>query len=194
MRIGSLYITMITLEILKEKVVNCTKCSELVANRTQTVFGEGNIHAKLMIIGECPGKNEDEQGRPFVGRAGDLLNNILNACGIQRENVYITNVGRCRPPANRTPTLEEVNNCQEHRDAIISLVNPKYILLLGSVASTTFLGMPISAIRGQLIHQNGRYLLSVYHPAFLLRNPAAKKDVWDDIQPLLELMKKEGDI
>jgi DNA polymerase len=177
------------LELLEKEVCNCVKCPELVANRTQTVFADGNCDAPLMLIGESPGTNEDKKGIPFVGEAGELLNSILKACKWTRNNVYIVNVLKCHPPQNRNPTDEESANCRGFLDRQIELVKPKFLLLLGSVASKSLLGGFVSSLRGSWHSYKGIPTLVTYHPAFLLRNPQEKKEVGKDLRMLLTLMK-----
>lgn len=176
------------LVLLNEKVKNCSRCKELAANRTQTVFGDGNSNSKIVFLGEAPGKNEDLQGIPFVGKAGQLLTNIITACGLKRENIYICNILKCRPPGNRTPLPEESQNCRPFLDLQLKVISPKYIICLGACASQNLLRVkiPISQMRGQWFEYNGIKVLCTWHPAYLLRNPAAKKDVWDDMQLLLK--------
>lgn len=181
---------MIELELLRKEVSCCTKCPELVANRTQTVFADGNPDADLMIVGEAPGYNEDKKGFPFVGDAGDLLNNIIKACGWDRQkDVYIANTIKCRPPSNREPTEEESMNCRGFLDRQIELVNPKFLLLLGSVASKALLGRPVSSLRGSWHEYKGIPTIVSYHPAYLLRNPDEKKEAGKDFRMLLTKMK-----
>ncbi|WP_417849580.1 uracil-DNA glycosylase [Thalassoglobus sp.] len=172
---------------LAARVANCTRCQELASTRTQTVFGVGNPEAKVMFIGEAPGADEDRQGEPFVGKAGQLLTKIIGACGWTREELYICNILRCRPPGNRNPTSEEANNCREYLDGQISIVDPDYIVCWGGVAVNNLLGVesPVGQMRGKF-HQHGRAkVLCTYHPSYLLRNPSAKKPVWEDMQFLL---------
>lgn len=185
------------LAVLQEKVCECTKCPDLVANRTQTVFGVGNPDADIVFCGEGPGKDEDTQGVPFVGRAGKLLTNILNATGLEREDVYILNIVKCRPPGNRNPTPEEAENCRPFLDLQLKVINPKYIVCLGAVASQNLLGVetPIGAMRGnwfdyQMPPVNAK-VLCTWHPAYLLRNSEAKKDTWNDLQLLIKEIGKE---
>jgi len=180
------------LNILSEKVVNCTKCSDLVANRTQTVFGDGNPGARILFLGEAPGRDEDEQGVPFIGRAGKLLTNIIEGSGWKREDVYICNTVKCRPPSNRNPTEEEAKNCEPFLKMQIRIIAPKYIVCLGTVAAQNLLKTDerIGALRG-VWHSYKEppieaKVLCTYHPAYLLRNKEAKKDVWDDLQLLIK--------
>jgi DNA polymerase len=178
------------LKRLATRVAACTKCQELAATRTQTVFGVGNPEAKIMFIGEAPGADEDRQGEPFVGRAGRLLNDIIAACRLKREDVYICNILRCRPPENRTPTSEEAANCREFLDGQIAIVDPEYIVCWGSVAAQNLLDTKLSTgkLRGRFHTHGGAKVLCTYHPAYLLRNPDAKKEVWNDMKFLLREM------
>lgn len=168
-------------------VAGCRRCTELADRRTQTVFGVGSLTAEIMFIGEAPGQDEDEQGVPFVGAAGQLLDKIIGACRLRREDLYICNVLRCRPPGNRTPTPQEAANCREFLDAQIQIVRPKYIVCWGAVAAQNLLGVttPISKLRGRLFEYQGAAVLATYHPSYLLRTPAAKKDVWEDMKLLM---------
>lgn len=172
---------------LKDRVAACVKCQELAGTRTQTVFGVGNAEAKLMFVGEAPGADEDRQGEPFVGAAGQLLNRIIAACTLTREEVYICNILRCRPPGNRNPTDTEADNCREFLDAQIRIVDPDYIVCLGSVAARNLLRTTASVgkLRGRLFMHNRAKVLCTYHPSYLLRNAAAKRDVWDDMKFLM---------
>jgi DNA polymerase len=180
------------LQVLAERVNTCPRCPELVSTRTQTVFGVGPVDAEVLFIGEAPGADEDRLGEPFVGAAGQLLNRILAACGFQREEVYICNVIKCRPPGNRTPTPVEAANCREYLDKQLDLVKPKYICCLGGTAAQHLLGStaPLGKLRGRFQNYKGIPVMCTYHPAFLLphRQPAKKKDVWEDMQMLLKRM------
>jgi len=175
------------LQQLAACVVNCDRCPQLARTRTQTVFGVGSPQAKIMFIGEAPGADEDRLGEPFVGKAGQLLDKIIEACGWQRQDIYICNILRCRPPENRTPTETEADNCREYLDGQIAIVDPEYIVCWGSCAAQNLLGTKeaIGRMR-QRIFQHGRAkVLCTYHPSYLLRNPAAKKPVWDDMKFLM---------
>jgi uracil-DNA glycosylase len=178
------------LEALRKRVAACTLCQELAETRTQTVFGVGDPQARLLFLGEAPGADEDRQGEPFVGRAGQLLNDIIKACRLKREEIYICNVLRCRPPGNRLPAPAEAENCREYLDAQIAIVNPEYIVCWGTTAARNLLGRddPIGKLRGQLFQYGRARVLCTYHPSYLLRNPAAKKDVWDDLKFLFREM------
>lgn len=181
------------LSVLADQVAECTRCPELATTRTQTVFGVGNPQASILFLGEAPGADEDRQGEPFVGRAGQLLNKILEASRLQRAEVYICNVLRCRPPGNRNPTPDEATNCREYLDQQIETVDPDYIVCLGTVAAQALLGTttPIGRLRGKFAEHGGAKVLCTYHPSYLLRNPAAKKDVWEDMKFLMRDMGVE---
>ncbi|MEK6257377.1 MAG: uracil-DNA glycosylase [Planctomycetota bacterium] len=178
------------LAVLAERVAACVRCQELAATRKQTVFGVGNPEAKIMFIGEAPGADEDAQGEPFVGRAGQLLNDIIKACRMQREDIYICNILRCRPPGNRLPSPEEAGNCREYLDGQIALVNPEYIVCWGTTAAKNLLASEatIGKLRRQFFQYGRAKVLCTYHPSYLLRNPAAKKDVWEDMKLLFRDM------
>ena len=170
-----------------QQVRGCTQCG-LHRTRTQTVFGVGNRRAEIMVIGEAPGADEDAQGEPFVGRAGQLLNAILRGMGWPRETVYIANVLKCRPPGNRDPSLEEAGCCRPYLQRQIELLRPRLILAVGRIAAQNLLGTdtPIGKLRGRL-HRFGPEeipLLVTYHPAYLLRSPAEKRKVWTDMKLL----------
>jgi DNA polymerase len=180
------------LKVLAESVAACRRCPELASTRRQTVFGVGPIDPLLLFIGEAPGADEDRLGEPFVGAAGQLLNRIIAACGFKREEVYICNVIKCRPPGNRTPTPEEAANCKEYLVRQISLVKPQFICCLGGTAAQHLLSAPgsLGKLRGRFHTYKGIPVLCTYHPSFLLphRQPAKKKDVWEDMQMLLKRM------
>ena len=177
----------------KGRVAACVRCQELAGTRTQTVFGVGNPEARVMFIGEAPGADEDKKGEPFVGRAGQLLDKIIAACGWQRGDVYICNVLKCRPPQNRNPSPEEAANCREFLDAQIETVNPDFIVCWGSIAARSLLdsALPIGRMRGKFYEHGRAKVLCTYHPSYLLRNPSAKKDVWEDMKLLLREMGQE---
>jgi uracil-DNA glycosylase family 4 len=169
---------------LQQRVSECTACPELVANRRQTVFGVGNQQAKWMVIGEAPGADEDQQGEPFVGRAGQLLSAMLQALGLKRQQVYIANVLKCRPPNNRDPKPQEVAACEAYLKRQIVLLQPKVILVVGRIAAHNLLRVqtPIGKLRGTVHHYEGGIPLVVtYHPAYLLRSPLAKRQAWADL-------------
>jgi uracil-DNA glycosylase family 4 len=175
------------LRAVAARVALCTRCQELARARTQTVFGVGNPEAEIMFLGEAPGADEDRLGEPFVGAAGQLLNRILEASRLKRSDVYICNILRCRPPGNRNPLPDEAANCREYLDAQIELVDPDYIVCLGSVAAKNLLGLAdsIGKLRGRILQYGRAKVVCTYHPAYLLRNPAAKKDVWEDMKFLM---------
>ncbi|REJ76972.1 MAG: uracil-DNA glycosylase [Planctomycetota bacterium] len=178
---------------LAKQVAACTRCEELASTRTQTVFGVGNPEAQVMFIGEAPGADEDKQGEPFVGKAGQLLTRIIEACGWKREDLYICNILRCRPPENRNPTTEEAANCREYLDGQIAIVDPDYIVCWGTIAAQNLLdtNQTIGRMRQRWYEYGRAKVLCTYHPSYLLRNPAAKKPVWDDILFLLDEMGVE---
>lgn len=180
----------VQLDVLRQQVAGCTRCDELARTRTQTVFGVGSPTARLCFLGEAPGADEDAQGEPFVGRAGQLLTRIIEACGLKREEVYILNVLKCRPPGNRTPLPHEAQNCRGYLDGQLEIIQPEFICCLGSVAAQTLLATDtsIGRLRGKFHEYQGIQVLCTYHPAYLLRNPAAKKDVWEDMKLLLAKM------
>ena len=178
------------LTLLAQEVSACCKCAELVSTRKQTVFGDGGPGVDLCFVGEAPGADEDAQGLPFVGAAGQLLNKIIVACGMKREEVYICNILKCRPPGNRTPLANEAANCREYLDKQLELVQPRFICALGACAAQNLLGttQSIGRLRGSLQHYKGIPVWCTYHPAYLLRSPEKKRDVWEDMKKLLALM------
>ena len=177
-----------SLEDLNVQICTCMKCT-LGSTRTNFVFGVGSPHATLMVVGEAPGADEDAQGEPFVGRAGQLLNKILEAIQFKREEVYICNILKCRPPGNRKPALEEVNQCLPYLRKQIALVRPKLILCLGLTAAENLLGTTesLGSLRGRVLEYDGIPLMVTYHPAALLRNPAWKRPTWEDVQAARKL-------
>jgi DNA polymerase len=176
-------------ERLEQSVASCTKC-ELHQSRTQTVFGVGDRHANLLIIGEAPGRDEDLRGEPFVGRAGQLLNAMLLAIGFEREQVYIANILKCRPPNNRDPRVEEAVACSPYLQAQIELIQPKVILALGRIAAHNLLNTDekVGALRGRQHSYAGVPLIVSYHPAYLLRSPAEKRKSWQDLKAVMALL------
>lgn len=178
------------LELLANDVSGCSRCAELYATRTQTVFGVGPLDPEVCFVGEAPGGEEDRKGEPFIGPAGQLLNKIIVASGFRREDVYICNTIKCRPPNNRNPAPEEKNNCRGYFDTQLDLVKPKYIVCLGAVASQSVLNTPISItkLRGRFHAFRGTPVMCTFHPAYLLRFPDAKKDCWEDMKMLLAKM------
>jgi len=167
---------------LERTVAACTRCA-LHATRTQTVFGVGNRQAQWLFVGEAPGADEDRQGEPFVGRAGQLLNAMIEAIGLTREEVYIANVLKCRPPGNRDPQPNEVECCEPYLVRQIELINPRLIVALGRHAAHSLLktDAPLSRLRGQRLAYRGTPLVATFHPAYLLRSPADKRRAWDDL-------------
>ena len=188
------------LTVIAREVAACVRCPVLVSNRTRTVFGDGSPTARLMFIGEAPGADEDRQGVPFVGKAGQLLNDMITkGMGLRREDVYIANILKCRPPENRDPTPEESSNCLGYLERQIEIIRPEYLCLLGRIASTTLLNTALSMgrLRGRWHRVFGVPTIATYHPAYLLRTTAAKKDAWEDLQMLMRAMglvlpKKKG--
>jgi DNA polymerase len=179
------------LALIQDEVAGCTLCGELVENRTQTVFGVGNPQARLCFFGEAPGADEDRQGEPFVGRAGKLLNDIISkGMGLTRDEIYILNVLKCRPPGNRNPAPEEVTNCRQFFERQLETIQPEFICCLGAIAAQTLLETttPVGKLRGQIHDYKGISVVVTYHPAYLLRNPPAKTETWKDIKILLDAM------
>jgi len=178
---------------LRERVAACTACA-LHATRTQTVFGVGSEQARLLVIGEAPGADEDRQGEPFVGRAGQLLNAMLRAIGLERGEVYIANVLKCRPPQNRNPSLEEAAACEPFLRRQIELIGPRLILLVGGIAARNLLGTdtPVGRLRGtvQRFGAAGIPVVVTYHPAYLLRQPDEKAKAWQDLQQVARLLRE----
>jgi uracil-DNA glycosylase len=173
------------------RVARCTRCKELAKTRTQTVFGVGDPHARLVFMGEAPGQDEDRQGIPFVGRAGQLLTDIIvKGMRLRREDVYILNTLKCRPPDNRAPLPDEAANCREYLDAQLAILKPEFICCLGAVASQNLLGTTatIGSLRRRIPPFGAIQVLCTYHPAYVLRNPPAKAQVWEDIQMLMKEM------
>jgi DNA polymerase len=179
-----------TLATLRLESDNCRRCN-LWQNRQTIVFGEGNPDARLVFIGEAPGMDEDRQGLPFVGAAGQLLTRIIHAMTLKRENVYICNIIKCRPPQNRNPLLEEINACSPFLKRQIKAIQPDYICTLGAFATQTILqtDRPISHLRGCFHNYEGIQVMPTFHPAFLLRNPGKKRDVWEDMQKLMRALE-----
>ena len=171
------------LRLILEDIGECTRCA-LHKGRNKLVFADGSANARLMFVGEGPGADEDAQGLPFVGRAGQLLNNMIGAMGLKREEVYIANVVKCRPPGNRTPEPEEANTCSPFLFRQIDVVRPEVIVALGATAATYLLGQrqPLAGLRGRIHSFRGTKLIVTYHPAFLLRDPRQKKEAWADLQ------------
>lgn len=171
------------LEMLRQYYLHCTRCP-LHQGRTQMVFGVGNPDSPLMIVGEGPGEQEDLQGEPFVGRAGQLLTKMLAAINLRREDVYITNIVKCRPPNNRTPFDEEMDACIPILRQQFAVIRPRLLLTLGAAATRAIIdrNAKITKIRGQWFERNGVRMMATYHPAYLLRNPAKKVEAWEDLK------------
>jgi uracil-DNA glycosylase family 4 len=177
-----------SLDELNAQICNCTQCA-LGFTRTKFVFGVGNPRATLMLVGEAPGADEDAQGEPFVGRAGQLLNKILEAINFRRGDVYICNILKCRPPNNRNPFMEEVEQCLPYLRKQIALIQPKVILCLGLTAAQNLLGVndTLGRLRGRVLKHDGIPVMVTYHPAALLRNPHWKRPAWEDVQAVRKL-------
>jgi DNA polymerase len=176
------------LRLIREDLGDCTRCRLSKQGRKQIVFGVGNPKAELMFIGEAPGADEDQQGEPFVGRAGQLLNNMIKAMGLRRGDVYIANIIKCRPPGNRTPERDECETCSPFLMRQIAAIKPRVIVALGAVAAKTLLAInaPMSEFRGRWFDFRGTKLAVTYHPAFLLRDPRQKKEAWKDLQMVMK--------
>lgn len=178
------------LQSIREDLGECTRCKLHKQGRKQIVFGVGNPHAQLMFVGEGPGADEDEQGEPFVGRAGQLLNNMIAAMGVKREEVYIANVVKCRPPGNRTPEPDECATCSPFLIRQIDAIKPKALVALGAVAARTLTGLnePMMKMRGKWFDFRGVPLAVTYHPAYLLRDPRQKVEAWKDLQMVMKAL------
>lgn len=179
------------LESLKQQVLKCRRCS-LAQSRTHVVFGSGNSDAELMLVGEAPGYYEDQQGIPFVGAAGQLLDRILKAINLSREKIYIGNILKCRPPKNRNPLPSEIEQCLAYLLQQIEIIKPKLICALGRFAAQTLLKstIPITQLRGKFWDYHDIKLIATYHPAYLLRNPGQKRDVWEDMKMVRDFLKQ----
>jgi uracil-DNA glycosylase family 4 len=175
---------------IQEEIGDCTRCPLAYAGRRKIVFADGDANARLMFVGEGPGADEDVQGLPFVGKAGQLLNNMIQAMGLKREQVYIANIVKCRPPANRTPEPVEANTCSQFLLKQIDVVQPEIIVALGSTAATYLLGVKqsLAGLRGKWHSCRGAKLAVTYHPAFLLRDPRMKSEAWKDLQMVMKEM------
>ena len=178
------------LRVIREAIGDCTRC-KLHSGRTNLVFGVGNPEARLMFVGEGPGADEDEQGEPFVGRAGQLLTQIIGAMGFTRDQVYIANVVKCRPPGNRNPEPDEIAQCVPFLQAQIDAIRPRVIVALGKFAAQTLLQTetPISRLRGHFHRVGDAEVMPTFHPSYLLRNPAAKREVWDDMKMVMKKLE-----
>ena len=182
-----------TLETVREDLGDCARCKLHQLGRRQIVFGVGNPGAALMFIGEAPGHDEDVQGIPFVGRAGQLLTKIIEAIGLTRDDVYIANVIKCRPPENRNPEPDEVASCEPFLFRQVQVIRPRVIVALGTFAAQTLLRTndPISRLRGKVFRYGDAQLIPTFHPAYLLRSPERKRDVWEDMKKVRDLLRGE---
>ncbi len=182
------------LQLLREEIGDCKRC-RLSSGRKNIVFGEGNPDAKLMFVGEAPGREEDLQARPFVGDAGMLLTRLIEKMGFKREDVYIANIVKCKPPLNRDPEKDEIESCRGFVERQIEIINPQVIISLGRISAQTLIGntaLKITSIRGHFFDYNGIPLMPTFHPAYLLRNPKDKWLTWDDAQKVLETLENKS--
>jgi len=181
------------LAAVRADIGDCTRCKLHTLGRTQVVFGVGNPEADLMFVGEAPGADEDAKGVPFIGRAGQLLTKIIEAISLRREDVYIANVIKCRPPQNRNPEPDEVATCEPFLFQQIDLIKPKVIVALGKFGAQTLLRTiePISKLRGRVFEYRGSKLIPTFHPAYLLRNPSSKREVWEDMKLVRKLLTEQ---
>jgi len=179
------------LAAVRTEIGDCVRCKLHAQGRRQIVFGVGNPSADLMFVGEAPGADEDVQGIPFVGRAGQLLTKIIEAIDLKRDDVYIANVIKCRPPGNRNPEQDEVETCEPFLFQQIDVIKPKVIVALGTFAARALLRTldPISRLRGRMFEYRGAKLIPTFHPAYLLRNPSSKREVWEDMKVVRKLLK-----
>ena len=182
------------LDAVRAEIGDCTRCPLAYAGRSKIVFGDGDPNARLMFVGEGPGADEDEQGLPFVGKSGQLLNNMIAAMGLRREDVYIANVVKCRPPANRAPEWVEASTCTQFLLKQMDIVQPEYVVALGTTAAAYLLGVKqsLASLRGQFHAVRGARLAVTYHPAFLLRDPRQKGEAWKDLQAVMTAMGLKG--
>jgi uracil-DNA glycosylase family 4 len=182
-----------TLQVVRDDLGDCTRCKLHGLGRRQIVFGVGNANADLMFVGEAPGADEDVQGEPFVGRAGQLLTKIIEAIGLRREDVYIANVIKCRPPNNRNPEPDEVEQCEPFLFRQIDTIRPKVIVALGKFAAQSLLRTtdPITRLRGREFKYRDAILMPTYHPAYLLRTPSAKREVWEDMKRVKAILQSK---
>ena len=185
-------VTIFTLQEIREDIGDCTRCKLHTLGRRQIVFGTGNPNADLMFVGEAPGADEDIQGAPFVGRAGQLLTRMIEAMGFRRDEVYIANVIKCRPPENRNPEPDEVEKCEPFLFRQIESIRPQVIVALGAFAAKALLKTqdPISRLRGRVYDYHGAKLIPTFHPSFLLRSPGQKKYAWDDLKKALSILAR----
>jgi uracil-DNA glycosylase len=179
------------LAAIRADIGDCTRCKLHMLGRKQIVFGVGNPQADLMFVGEAPGADEDDQGIPFVGRAGQLLTKIIEAIDLRRDDVYIANIIKCRPPQNRNPEPDEVASCEPFLFRQVDVIEPKVIVALGKYAAQTLLrtDSPISRLRGRVFDYRGAKLIPTFHPAYLLRNPSSKREVWEDMKLVRSLLQ-----
>jgi len=179
---------------IREDIGDCTRCKLCRLGRQQIVYGVGNPDADLMFVGEAPGRDEDTQGVPFVGRAGQKLTQIIEAIGLKRDDVYIANVIKCRPPENRNPEPDEVEACEPFLFRQIDVIKPRVIVALGTFAARSLLktDAPISRLRGRVYQYRGASLVPTFHPAYLLRNPSCRREVWEDMKKVRDLLRGEG--
>jgi DNA polymerase len=184
------------LAAVRDDIGDCTRCKLHTLGRQQIVFGVGNPEADLMFVGEAPGADEDVKGEPFVGRAGQLLTKIIEAIELKREDVYIANVIKCRPPQNRNPEPDEVDTCQPFLFRQIDVIKPKVIVALGTFATRALLRTldPISRLRGRVFEYRGAKLVPTFHPAYLLRNPSSKREVWEDMKLVRTLLTVKSEV
>ena len=183
-----------TLDVIKSDIgADCRRCKLCTLGRSQIVFGVGNPKARLMFVGEAPGEEEDRRGEPFVGRAGQLLTKIIEAIGLTRDQVYIANVIKCRPPGNRNPEPDEVGQCEPFLFRQIDVIQPRVIVPLGKFAAQSLLKTmdPITRLRGRQFEYRGAALIPTFHPAYLLRNPSAKREVWEDMKKVRAILQSE---
>ena len=182
------------LERVREEIGDCTRCPLAYAGRRKIVFANGDPNARLMFVGEGPGADEDEQGLPFVGKSGQLLNNMIAAMGLTREQVYVANVVKCRPPANRAPEWIEASTCTQFLVQQMDIVQPEYVVALGTTAAAYVLGVKqsLASLRGRFHEVRGAKLVVTYHPAFLLRDPRQKGEAWKDLQMVMGAMGLKG--
>ena len=178
------------LDVIRQEVAVCRRCEPLACARLNTVFGSGPATARLCFFGEAPGADEDASGLPFVGRAGQLLTKIIEACKLSRDEVYILNVLKCRPPDNRQPLPAEIDNCREYFERQLAAIAPEYVCCLGTTAAQALLRTtePIGKLRGRWFTHGAAAVICTYHPSYLLRNPSAKRHVWDDMKLLMGRM------
>jgi len=181
------------LDVIRQEVAVCRRCEHLACTRHTTVFGSGSPTARVCFFGEAPGADEDLSGQPFVGRAGQLLTKIIEACTLTRDEVYILNVLKCRPPDNRQPSPDEIANCREYFERQLEVIAPEFICCLGTTAAQALLqtAEPIGKLRGQWFTHGAAHVICTYHPSYLLRNPGAKRHVWDDMKLLMGRMGVE---